>query len=756
MGLNLKKMLDEQNQQKLDDQEKKYKQKIEQEREKYEKKYEQDKKQFEEEKKLIQARLEEKLEKKIKKKIKKKLEKKYMLKIKNMKIKRVESESDSDSDDSSDSSDDDELMLDITLIDNFNLNLNRTVLVYGHVQSGKRNWIIQYAINCINVGNHVFMISDNVKDYKKLIYESFVRTFEEDVDDFVLFNIKEDKLFTILNEGKPKIILMLNNPYDAKTMVNIMRRLSESSTNIKVNTIFDECDKISTDGSEHTSRRSNLAQHCIKNANGTLLITATPFANIWIKTENGNNILGEDIHLIPQPEDYINYDSTRDGEKILNIKTYDDDAFYEKIVTVSEIDGKKKEKIEKIVNYDSIKEMVSEFKSHTFRKRKRKGFNEKKKCTVIGGCFNVSNLKNTHYEIKDNLLEWYPNAYVIIVNGNYNKVYKNDTVKESKKSFVGTMYDIQKKWNRKEDKYLFAIGSVKLTRCTPLRAELKTMPKDCNDMLLITNMVYVCSDSATSDIIVQQAQRLNGRYPRKKTIPPLTLFTTEKVKKIIFNYSVEVEKQFIEIKKKPESNTLEASVALSKNISKDRQFSNVRGKQQKVIKNNLVYPTMESAENIIDNNSNNSSKPKEYSNIERCIIEVLSRIEYDDDNNLFMKVDEIFELGDFLEKTTQESVGSRCLELYKRGILKRMGIPYGYSLASRETIDFKIVSIFLDKKENITLSSREIYNIKFKDSDHKIGTICTHLLRLWEDKKVLYRERKGNEYRYGYKNYREL
>lgn len=605
------------------------------------------------------------------------LEKLNLEKLNEEKMEESDSDSSDSESDNGDNSDENELELDIQLINkrDFPISLNSNVLIYGHVQSGKRNYIIQYAINCVNIGRHVFMFSDNVLDYKKFINETFINIFDEydcDAEEYIIMNQKdEDFLFSLLTNGGPKIVLMLNNKTDATTVINIIKRLN--ATSIMVNSIFDESDKISTDGSKNTSKRSNLAQTIIAESHGSLLITATPFSNMWIKTQN--DILGKDLFFIEPNVDYVDYESIRDnGKRTLRIKVKNQDEFCTR--NIIEVNGK--EKIEKVINYDGIKKFIGEFRSHTFTKKGKVN-----KYTVIGGFFNISTLKNTHSEIKDNLLMWYPNAYVVIVNGSVNKVFKNSInygkPRESRKSFVGTMYEIQKKW-KKTDKYLFVIGCAKMTRCVPLRAELPIKPKNCNEMLLITNMVYICSDTATDDIIVQQGQRLNGWYPDKKTVPSLKLFTTKRVKEILIKYRVEITKQFDAIKKDPNCTTLEGSSELSNEISKDKVFSSARGKMKKVYKNGKHYPTEESARKIVDNN--NSSKTKENgkktnSNVEEGILEVLKRIE---NENLSMTYSTIHELGNFLEKTTPASVSSRCGELCERGILKKEGNPYRYSL----------------------------------------------------------------------------
>jgi hypothetical protein len=381
------------------------------------------------------------------------------------------------------------------VVSNIRINLNKKISVlYGRVQSGKRDGIFQFAFDCLNAGRNCIIFTNNIRSDAMLMKESLKNILGKDKCSMYVSLLLEIKNLDIL-EKKMKtdrqIVIALFNPTNLQKIQKIANDIYKN--NIRTSFIFDEGDIYKNTQSD--AKRNQICDEIVKKYK-TVFVTATPKSILF----EISGIKCESVYKIPVPNNYV---STEDLE-------------------IEEIENNKK--------FSYISQLFKDLTIHTFK-------NDKCSNNKIKGVFiNTDRTVEEHDKLASECCKKFKKSYVIVNNGSEIKLHKNGKpLRTSNSSLPNTLYDIQQEWPSDGSiEYLFLIGSAKISRCTPIRAELKQKPTDCNEMLLITNMIYLPSTDVECNMI--QQVRLVGIYPELNR-PVLKLFTTKDIKNKISRYN---------------------------------------------------------------------------------------------------------------------------------------------------------------------------------------------------------------------------
>ncbi len=527
---------------------------------------------------------------------------------------------------------------------------NNLSVLYGRVQSGKRDHIMQYAIDCVNADRNCVIVTNNITSDLLLLKESFENILDT-VEKRIIHVISNNKTCEQLAKtmrNKRCILLTLFNKSKLKKVYKLAKVVAKTAKNSKnnkiifTNFIFDEGDlSMNTEN----SARNELVEKIISKFN-SVFVSATPKSLFF---EN-KNLLCSNVYEIPITENYVPLEQ----------------------VVISKIENNKEA--------DYLETLFDKCSVHEFVGKAGKMYK------VKGIFFNIDRKVFEHTLLMNILKENYPDSYIVVNDDASIKVYKSKKlIALSKKSLPSTLYDIQKKWtngtdNTSDYRYLFLIGSNKISRCTPIRAELPQKPTNCNEMLLITNMFYLPSIAITESNMVQQI-RLVGVYP-KESRPVLNLFTTEKVSKAILKYNKAIDEVLTNYKSETKTNNTSTTAISTKPVSK-ADYVKCYNVHKKIQEEGLIYLTKDSY-----SIKKTGTVSKEYdfvftsrhsdtfNTIIKCIIEA----------NKSLTSREIFEKA-FINSTGGltpfNTISARCSDLFNKFVLIREGsVPYKYSLSS--------------------------------------------------------------------------
>lgn len=547
---------------------------------------------------------------------------------------------------------------------------NKISVIYGRVQCGKRDHIIQYAVDCIKNNRHCVIITNNITGDVKLMYETLVN-----------YGLGKHTIIlnanTILKETECNIVLALFNTTKLSKIYKLSSNLKKSQIKSqkqtqsqqktlkpKINFIFDEGDI-----SKNTigANRCSITNKIIKKFN-TVFVSATPKSVFF---EN-NNIMCNNVYKIPIPEDYIPVEK-------LNIIEIENNKNYEYLET--------------LLDKCSTHTFIKEYKSNKLNK-----LNQHTICTIKGVFFNTDRKVEEHNLFANYLHEKYPDSYVVVNNDKDIKItypnFMSKAPKNSTKSLPSALYEIQQCWkDRKEDYvYLFLIGSNKISRCTPIRAELKKKPIDSRQMLLITNMVYIPSAQINEASLVQQI-RLVGIFPGPNK-PQLNLFTLPKVKTIAMKYNKEMDNiiENYSKAKKIEDNSDLVDQKSSRNTCtfiepiKNSDYIKCYNIHKRYTLDGLSYLTEESFKEKLSETKITDIEydilNKKNSDTYKKIINILLKNRKESlDQGLTSRQIYDSEFTDLTGITPYNTISARCSELYKSKILDRIGnVPYIYKL----------------------------------------------------------------------------
>ncbi len=515
----------------------------------------------------------------------------------------------------------------ITILDISKININEKNILYMPPQSGKRDYIIQYAIECLKQDISCIIITDTFNEHKHLLEDTLKNIFGDKFKDFIVCDNID------IDITRPRIYLTIMH-------IKYLKQLKDITC--KYNIIIDEGDKVISSSTNLKPSKKSIYIDILTNKR-SLFVTSTPFANLYI---DKNSINGNCLIIPKVSEEYINTYTKNFSIKCIAYDIKDND----KIIT------KKK------INYIKLHNIINQGNFHTFV-RNNKNYN------IYGYLINIHINIEIHEEIKNNLSLFIKksnhNGYIILVNGKQHTVYYvskyMETIELSEKSIPQLLLEIQNKWTD-NDMYLFEIGKHKIARSVPAcRSELSKKPKNCNELLLITNLIYEPSDNENQANIIQ-ANRLAGVYFGQHKLK-LTLFTTQRAKDIYDNYSQELDKQIQNMKRFPNLKTIESCISVSKELINSIPFSKAQASDYKLIKHNdEFYPTKESvpiSKKVYKNRYINDDT------IEDKIIRIT--------RNKWLSVKKIYDSCDWNlnSKTPINSVSSRCNELFEKNILKR-------------------------------------------------------------------------------------
>ena len=404
----------------------------------------------------------------------------------------------------------------------------KTSLVYGVPQVGKRKEIISAAGAYMKSGRHVFVITDNFLDHKRLLDNEFghiqLTRFNETQEKLlrkrrIIINLAEcsfEHVIDILSDGTPKIIVCIAHQRQLEKFNRIVKECSDYDQYFGV--IFDESDVACTKD-KNLSRhpmRVNTVQEIIASSNANaLFVTATPgahfacYQDINIKTDN--------VHKIEPSTDFNGVGC--DDFDIISFDSIDIVDFDSKNISRS--------KVKKIVD------------NHCLSYKWKGG--------VVKGVLISIKLVEQHKRVEKYLRKKFPQSFINRVDNSKNHISYPVSIDRSSISVSGPLNQVlreqvQNVWLdhcKGEMHHLFVIAGKMVGRSVAPRAEPVMKPKSYFDFICCTNHIFV-DTGKTQDNIVQAGSRCQGWYPVNKEHPirpRVKVFTTELAKNVLENYN---------------------------------------------------------------------------------------------------------------------------------------------------------------------------------------------------------------------------
>jgi hypothetical protein len=414
------------------------------------------------------------------------------------------------------------------------ININSKLsVVYGRVQSGKRDCIFQFAIDCINGNRNCVIFTNNIRGDAMLMKESLTNILGKH-DSAVHVSMittgpkSVNDLFNKMTFNR-QIVIALFNHSSIKKIKKIADDLHKE--HIYTSFIFDEGDTY-TNGDTVVSRRVECEK--IVKKYKCVFVTATPKSLLF----EIDGIKCENVYKIPIPENYVGYED-------LNVYEINNNKDFSYISQFFDNYNEGPNSPNDPKNPKDPRDPTSPpgplLSVHTFKNKKT---NTNK---IIGIFINTDRKVKEQKKIATECCEKYPDSFVVVNNGSQIQIYKNGKHdRNSNKSLPSTLYDIQQEWpSDGVIRYLFLIGSEKISRCTPIRAELPEKPTNCNEMLLITNMFYLPRTLYECNLV--QQIRLVGIYPNPNNSqdsqrPQLNLYTTKEINNKLSLYNSGIDK----------------------------------------------------------------------------------------------------------------------------------------------------------------------------------------------------------------------
>lgn len=407
----------------------------------------------------------------------------------------------------------------------------KTSLVYGIPQVGKRGEIICAAGAYMKSGRHVFVITDNYTIQKALLDNEFGQTqltrFNETRETplrkgMFLINLKEHKSDEVINSlagGNPKIIVCNAHHTPLGDVNRIITECAKYDQHFGV--IFDESDvaTVKDKNLESHPLRVNKVQEIITSPNvNALFVTATPGAHLSCYQDI--NIKTDNVHKIEPGQDFNG--AGCDDFDIVSFDSIGIDDF--------DKDEPSRKDIRKIINNHCL--------SYKWKGGEVKGV----LITLQEGSSNAK-----HERIRKNLRKKFPESFINVVNKSQNHISYPVSMERSdakdKCSLNQALREyVQNVWLdhcKGEMHHLFVIAGKMVGRSVAPRAEPVMKPKSYFDFICCTNHIFI-ETGKTQDNIVQSGSRCQGWYPVSKkhpTRPRVKVFTTKLAKNVIENYN---------------------------------------------------------------------------------------------------------------------------------------------------------------------------------------------------------------------------
>jgi hypothetical protein len=547
-------------------------------------------------------------------------------------------------------------------IDGNYVSINKHSLIISDVQSGKSSIVVNYAKTCLENNRSVIFITSNIKSLLNHVLEKFK------VSGLKCCSVSgnPETVTKIINSLKKKamILCILGNKTQINNVINIVN-LANVRGQVKFNCIIDEVDDII--GSK--SAKGLLVPELTKILSGSLSLTATPFAVLWSNNIlHNNNLSCSQVIQVSGQKNHINIENTK------YFKVHCDDYMFDPNNMMSALD----------IRY--IKKCIKKGSEHKFYDLKQnKPQSDKVQLKIKGFLINIDRYVSGHENVSNALFKLYPDAYIILANGSNDKILKkhqtNGQIIEtvSNGSLPSTLKFIHNKWT-KDDYYLFVIGHKKVTRGTPLRSELDTIPDKCSDLLLITNHISKLSDTTTHDNNYQAMLRLQGIYPGIEDDDlndlKLNLFTNQSSYDDILEYRKTISKHNEVFSELGEVSILEECPKVEDDFMRTKPFSAYKSKHHYY----KGYPTIE-AYNNRDPEEDQEQDQDLYKDIKLSMLQskILNIIK---NNNNKLTNEQIYKLDNtwkFDSDTPIANIARDTLYLYNNKYVKRTNnIPYEY------------------------------------------------------------------------------
>ena len=521
-------------------------------------------------------------------------------------------------------------------------NLDRVIVAIRDVQAGKRKMAIEYMKQCLSIGRSVIFFTSDLSCYVNTM-KTTIKAYSINLCDINIRNVQS--IIDDLNNDGPKVICLNGNDIQLKRALEIVEGCHQ-----KMNIIFDEIDDIVG----LKSARGKTIKKLVKAVDGRIIgLTATPFLLFWCNDILGLNIYGGDIMFKDSPVDHVKF-----GDETFRI-IINDHRFKSKGFMTQD-------------DKDYIDSCVEQFTEHKFDKG-----------TVKGALINPGMNTTIHDQIKNYLLEKYPNSFVVLANGDNDKVYnvaRDMNGSKYEAELTKTLSSIHDMWTSK-DKYVFVIGCHKVGRSVSLRGELNRIPDSCFRMLMLTNHIYQPSVDIDLSNMYQGALRLQGVYPGEK--PELILFTSQRVATSIEAYRAQIISTNEAYKEAFETLVQEGCPDVSEEFYKfdgktSKPYTACKAPHKYYKFNEKIFPTLESK--LAEQEANPNRPTRQFTSpVCSRILQILREA----DGSL--TAEEIYgaiDTGDwtFTSITPVANIRKECLRMVEGGILNREGTPFKYSL----------------------------------------------------------------------------
>lgn len=514
-------------------------------------------------------------------------------------------------------------------------NLDKSIIVIRDVQAGKRGMAVEYMKQCITAGRSVIFFTSDYTSYvnrmKATVRENNINLCEVDIKNAqsVIEDLKK----------LPKVLCCNGNDSQMNRVLDIIKNSEQ-----KINIIFDEVDDLVGE----SSKRGKIIKELVKTVNGRFIgFTATPFIIFWRKDILGLDIYGGDIIFKSSPVDHVKF-----GDPTFK-------------VVISEHKFKQEGFMPK-EDKDYLDHCIENSNSHKFDKGE------------VTGLLIVPGMETSVQEqIKNYLLEKYPDSFVVMANGDHDRVYnmKRDLNGTRHAKYVSdlpkTLRSIHDMW-KPTDKYVFVLGRNKVGRSTSLRGELDSIPDSCHKMLMITNQIYCTSDIPDFSNIYQGGLRLQGVYPGEK--PMLTLFTSKCAATKIKEYREQIQNTIEAYAEALDTLVQEGCPEVSNNFPKFegktiKPYTACKAPHKYYSFNDKIFPTLESR---LKEQAENPNRPERKFTSTTCskILQILRN------SKTFMSAEQIYKSISkkdwcFTSSTPIASISSDCLRMFEGGLLNR-------------------------------------------------------------------------------------
>jgi hypothetical protein len=431
--------------------------------------------------------------------------------------------------------------LDINLI-----KFNKNVLINGLVQSGKTKIIIELAKKAQKTGYDVCILLNNFKMDLNQIKKRFDMT---EVESVKYLNTISQRDFSI----KPTIYVTLCNFKKVEKFNDLYEnhkiKLKLMKIDRKIVTIIDESDIFNQDLEKNTlenlSKISNELKKTFKNSISNIKITATSYSHMYV--EEIFPISSSDVYFINPDSSYISY-----GHEKFSVHEIDD--LY--------LSLKKQEwsKVEVEYFIDILREIREYYTGYSILP-----------ITIV----NVAISIKKHLYIKNIIKEHIPDSTLIVINEG--SVTVSDNIE------FYTIQDALSYIKRKGTSVQVIIITCKqMGRGISVRSEIPNFT-DIKDIVYANSMIYCCSDTKSSDELIQSSLRISGKFPKWETVEgfELKLYTTEKINKSLeeqIKWSSDIKQNIQESQESQEVKKLTELIVPLEEKPIRKPISNSRGK----------------------------------------------------------------------------------------------------------------------------------------------------------------------------------